>query len=291
MSGSGDTGRLTTEADEPGWEVDPDDEWGMAVLVSVGRQLKLRREAKGIRVVEFSKAVGYSDDMVYKIESGVRIPKPEYLDKADEVLEADGLVSAMWEDVKKVRYPKELRNLTRMEARVEHLLSYGNHNLHGLLQTSDYARALLKTRRPLLPDDRLEEAVTGRMARKAIFERSPAPQLSFVLEETVLRRPIGGMMVWREQLEHLLEMGKLRNVEIQVMPMDRWDHPGTGGRIQVLEFADGTAVGRMDDEFNNRPTDDLKHLMLLKMRYGIIRGEALTVRESRAFIERLLGET
>ncbi|MFM9446165.1 helix-turn-helix domain-containing protein [Streptomyces acidiscabies] len=291
MSGDGDAARPTTEADEAGWEVDPDDEWGLAVLVSVGRQLRLRREAKRMRVPEFAKAIGYSDDMVYKIEAGARIPKQVYLDRADRVLDAGGLVSAMWEDVEKVRYPKKVRNLARMEAKVEHLLSYGNHNLHGLLQTEDYARALLKTRRPLLPEDQLEKALAGRMGRKSIFDRTPPPQLSFILEETVLMRPIGGMMVWREQLEHLLEVGELRNVEIQVMPMDRWDHPGMGGRIQVLKFADGTAVGRMDDEFNGRPSDDPKHLMLLEMRYGIIRGEARTVQESRARIEQLLGET
>ncbi|MFM9607990.1 XRE family transcriptional regulator [Streptomyces sp. V2] len=291
MSGDGEAARPTTEADEAGWEVDPDDEWGLAVLVSVGRQLRLRREAKRMRVPEFAKAIGYSDDMVYKIEAGARIPKQVYLDRADRVLDAGGLVSAMWEDVEKVRYPKKVRDLARMEAKVEHLLSYGSHALHGLLQTADYARALLKTRHSQLSDDELEKALAGRMARKAIFERTPAPQLSFILEEMALRRPIGGMMVWRSQLEHLLEVGELRNVGIQVMPIDRWDHPGTGGRIQVLKFDDGTAVGRMDDEFYGRPTDDPKHLMVLEMRYGIIRGEARTVRESRVFIERLLGET
>ncbi len=54
----GDAGRLKTEADEPGWEVDPDDEWGVAVIATVGRQLKLRREAVGMRAADFGKAVG-----------------------------------------------------------------------------------------------------------------------------------------------------------------------------------------------------------------------------------------
>ena len=91
------------EADEPGWEVDPDDEWGIAVIATVGRQLRLRREAVGMRAADFGKAVGYGEDMVYKIESGKRIPRPEFLDTADGVLQADGLVSAMKEDVEKVR--------------------------------------------------------------------------------------------------------------------------------------------------------------------------------------------
>ncbi|WP_369390079.1 helix-turn-helix transcriptional regulator [Streptomyces sp. CG1] len=280
-----------SEEEEPGWEVDPDDEWGVAVIATVGRQLKLRREALGMSVADFGKAVGYGEDLVYKVEGGKRIPRPEYLDKADRVLKAGGLIAAMKEDVEKVRYPKRVRALAGLEAKAVELLSYGNHNLHGLLQTEEYASALLRTRRPVSPEDQLEQAVAARMARKAIYERSPAPELSFVLEETTLRRPVGGKMVLRKQLEHLLEVAQLRNVEIQVMPMDRWDHPGTGGRVQVLKFADGTAVGRMDDEFNGRPVDEPRQLRILELRYGIIRAEALTARESLAFIERMLGET
>ncbi|GHH30789.1 helix-turn-helix domain-containing protein [Streptomyces lanatus] len=285
------TVELKTEADEPGWEVDPDDEWGVAVIATVGRQLKLRREAVGMRAGDFGKAVGYGEDLVYKIEGGKRIPRQEYLDRADEVLGAGGLISATWEDVKKVRYPKVVRALGKLEAKAVELLSYGNHNLHGLLQTEEYAGALLRTRRPVLPEDELERAVAGRMDRQKIFQRSPAPELSFVLEEVTLRRPVGGKMVLRRQFEHLVELAQLPNVEIQVMPMDRWDHPGTGGRIQLLKFGDGTAVGRMDDEFGGRPVSEPKQLRILELRYGIIRAEALAARESLTFIERLLGET
>jgi transcriptional regulator with XRE-family HTH domain len=282
---------VNNEADEPGWEVDPDDDWGLAVLATVGRQLRLRREVVGMRVPDFAVAVGYGEDLVYKIEGGKRIPRPEYLDKAEEVLDADGLIAAMKEDVARVRYPKTVRALAKLEAKAVELLSYGNHNLHGLLQTEEFARALLKTRRPLLPQGELEQALAARMARKSIYQRSPAPELSFILEEVTLRRPVGGKMVLRRQLEHVLELAELQSVKIQVMPMDRWDHPGTGGRIQVLKFGDGTAVGRMDDEFNGRPVSEPKQLRILELSYGIIRAEAMTARESMAFIEQLLGET
>ncbi len=94
-SDDSDTGRLNSEADEPGWEVDPDDDWGVAVIATVGRQLRLRREAKGMRAAEFGEAVGYGECLVYKVEGGKRIPRAEYLDRADEVLKADGLLSAM----------------------------------------------------------------------------------------------------------------------------------------------------------------------------------------------------
>jgi transcriptional regulator with XRE-family HTH domain len=116
MSADGEAVQLRGEEDEPGWEVDPDDEWGVAVITTVGRQLKLRREAAGMRAAEFGRAIGYGEDMVYKIEGGKRIPRQEYLDMADEVLRAGGLIAATWEDVKKVRYPKRLRELAKLEA-------------------------------------------------------------------------------------------------------------------------------------------------------------------------------
>lgn len=131
----------------------------------------------------------------------------------------------------------------------------------------------------------------ARVERKSVFERSPAPVLSFVQEEAALRRRIGGTMVRRRQLEHLLEVAQLRNVTFQVMPTDTDAHPGVDGKIEVLKFADGTAVGRSDGAYGGRPTSDPKELRILELRYGIIRAQALTPGESLAFIEQVLGET
>ncbi|MEV6179628.1 helix-turn-helix transcriptional regulator [Streptomyces sp. NPDC052016] len=283
--------RLKGEADEPGWEVDPDDEWGVAVVATVGRQLKLRREAVGMRAAEFGAAVGYGEDLVYKIESGKRIPRPEYLDKADEVLGAGGLLSAMKKDVEKVQYPKKVRRIAELEAKAVELQLYDPLNIHGLLQTPEYGRGLLLMRRPAYTEAEVERFIAARVARKAIFERDPAPELSFVLEEWTLRRPLGGKQALRRQLEHLLETGQERSVELQVMPMDREEHAGVAGGIEVLKFEDGSAVGRSPAVANGRPVSEPKHLRILELRYGIIRAQALTPRESLAFIDRLLGET
>ncbi|CAM5584551.1 DNA-binding protein OS=Streptomyces glaucescens OX=1907 GN=SGLAU_20110 PE=4 SV=1 [Streptomyces glaucescens] len=291
MSVEADAGRLRTEADEPGWEVDPDDDWGVAVVATVGRQLRLRREAVGMRAAEFAAAVGYGEDLVCKIEGGKRIPRPEYLDRADEVLGADGLLSAMKEDVAKVRYPKKVRDLADLESKAVEIQLYDPLNIHGLLQTPDYARALLLMRRPAYTQDEVERFFAARMARKSVFDRDPAPELGFVLEEQTLRRPLGGRATLRRQLEHLLEAAKLRNVELQVMPTDRDEHAGLAGGIEVLKLNDGSAVGRSPAVANGRPVFDPKHLRILELRYGIIRAQALTPRESRVFIEELLGET
>ncbi|QKW09218.1 helix-turn-helix domain-containing protein [Streptomyces sp. NA04227] len=286
-----DSGRLNGEDDDPAWDVDPDDEWGLAVLETVGQQLKLHREAAGLRAGEFGALVGYGEDLVYKVEGGTRIPRPEYLDKAEERLRAGGLIRAMKEPVAKVQYPKKVRKIADLEAKAVEIGLYSNHNIHGLLQTEEHMRALMGVWLPTPTEAEVERAVAGRLSRSSLFEKSPAPSLSFVQEEVTLRRPVGGTMVRRRQLERLLELGKLPNVSIQVMPSDAEDHVGTGGLIEVLKFSDGTAVGRSDGAFNGRPVTTPKQLRILELRYNMIRTAALTPRESRALIERMLGET
>ncbi|MFF0085663.1 helix-turn-helix domain-containing protein [Streptomyces canus] len=279
------------ETVDPGWEVDPDDEWGVAVIATVGRQLKLRREAVGLRAAEFGEAVGYGEDLVYKIEGGKRIPRQEYLDRADEVLGAGGLIAATWEDVKKVRYPKKVRELAKLEAQAVEIGVYESNSVHGLLQTAEHARALFEAAQPPYSQDDVERMVVARLARQSVFDRDPAPSIHFVLEEAVVRRPVGGTMVWRQQLERLLEAGRLRSVTLQIMPTNSDAHPGLDGKIELLKFPDGTAVGRSDGAFNGRPITDPKQLRVLELRYGTIRAQALPPRESLAFVEQLLGET
>ncbi|GGX82894.1 hypothetical protein GCM10010510_29720 [Streptomyces anandii JCM 4720] len=177
-----------------------------------------------------------------------------------------------------------------MVSRLSGRPGHGVH-IHGLLQTPDYARALLSMRRPAYAAEEIERFITARVARKAIFERSPAPELSFVLDESTLRRPLGGKAVLRHQLEHLLEAGQRRIVELRVMPLEREEHAGADGGIEVLKFEDGSAVGRSPVVAYGRPVSDPRQLRILELRYGIVRAQALAPRESTAFIEQLLGDT
>ncbi|MEU8794790.1 helix-turn-helix transcriptional regulator [Streptomyces sp. NPDC048643] len=276
--------------DEPGWDVSPEDEIA-PVVEAAGRQVRLWREAAGMRVVELGQAIGYGEDLVRKVERGARIPRAEFLDRADGVLNAGGHIAAFKEDLERPRYPKKVRELKMLEERAVELVAYCDHNLHGLLQTEDYARSLFEMRQPAYSRDEVERAVAARMARRSIFDRDPAPALVFVQEEVTLRRPLGGRMVLRRQLERLLEVGQLRHVTIQVMPTDREEHAGMQGETQVLKFEDGMAVGRSEGAFNGRPVSEPRQLRILELRHGMIRAQALSPRESSALIEQVLGET
>ncbi|MFF5446832.1 helix-turn-helix domain-containing protein [Streptomyces sp. NPDC012888] len=277
--------------DEPGWEVDPEDEQGAAVVAAVGRQLRVWREAAGLRTAEFAARIGYGEDLVYKVESGKRIPRPEYLDKADEALQAGGRVSAMKRDMEQARYPKRVRDLAKMEAKAVEVGSYSVHTVHGLFQTEEHARALFEMRQPPYSRTEIQAFLAARMARKVVFDRDPAPSITLVQEEATLRRRIGGKMVWRRQLEHLAEVAEMRNIALQIMPLDVEIHAGMHGGIEILKFADGSAVGRSEGAFNGRPVSHARDLRILELRYGMIRAQALTPRESLSFIEHVLGET
>ncbi|MEU3348958.1 helix-turn-helix transcriptional regulator [Streptomyces sp. NPDC006700] len=267
-----------------------EDEEAEAVLRTVGRQIKMWREAAGLKQGELGAAIGYGDEMVSSVERGRRIPKPDFLDKADEVLGAGGKLSVMKADVERARYPKKVRDLAKLEGEAVELGAYAALHIHGLLQTPEYAEALYGMRRPAYTEDEIERHVAARMARKAVFERVPRPLITFVQEEVTLRRPFGGRMALRRQLEHLLEMSELRRVEIQVMPTDRDDHAAIMGSFRLLKLQGGKTLGHSEGQLHDRVITDPREAQILEMRYGMIRAQALAPRESRAFIEKMLGE-
>lgn len=269
-----------------------DDEEAGAVVRAVARQLKLWREAAGLTQAEFGRAIGYGEELVSSVERGRRIPRPEYLDAADEALAAGGRIAAMKEELAEVRYPKKVRDVKRLEAHAVEICSYNNSVIDGLLQTEEYARAVFSSRRPPYTEGQLEQQVAARMARQMIVGNTTArPLFSFVLCEATLRRLIGGKMVMREQLERLSEVARFRNVDLQILPLSREENSGLDGSFRLLKLRDGGAVGLSEAPLTSRVFSGPKETTALDMRYGIIRAQALTPRESLGLIEKLRGET
>ncbi|MGW2650863.1 helix-turn-helix domain-containing protein [Streptomyces sp. NPDC001393] len=274
------------------WDAGLEDDEAGAVMRTVSRQLKLWREAAGLTQAEFGTAIGYGEELVSSVERGRRIPRPEYLDAADEVLGAGGRIAAMKKDLAEVRYPKKVRDLKKLEAEAVELCAYNNSVVHGLLQTREYAQAVFSARRPPFTADELEQRLAARVARQEIIDTTTArPVFSFVQCESTLRRPIGGKMVMRGQLERLLQVAKFCNIDLQVLPLDREENSGLDGSFRLLRLKDGTTVGHIEVQPISRVIADPKEAQLLDMRYGIIRAQALSPRESMALIEKVLGET
>lgn len=255
-----------------------------------GRQMKLLREAAGLTQAELGAIVGYGEAQIAAVEQGRRIPKPEMVDAVDLAVGARGVLVAMKGEVERARYPSFFRKYAQLEAEATQLHAYENHVVKGLLQTEEYARAVFEMWRPLLDSDTVEQRVSARMDRQKLFSRRPAPLLSFVIEETALRRPLGGRVVLRGQLEQLLLFGHERNIEIQVMPTDREEHAGLAGAFTLLHIGDQRRMAYTEVQAESALHAEAKKVGAYESTYGVLRAQALTPRESLAFIKRLLGE-
>jgi transcriptional regulator with XRE-family HTH domain len=181
-----------------GWETDdgvgrrPEDEAGRGVVTAFGQTMKTLRVREGMEREEFGKRLGYSAATVASFEQGRRIPSPRTIERADEVLGAGGLLCLWKEQVERAQYPVFFQGMAALEKEAIELVAYDTLVVKGLLQTEEYMRALLAMRRPPLDQETIEQRVTARLARQDIFDRRPAPFLSFVLDESILHRPYGG---------------------------------------------------------------------------------------------------
>jgi len=266
-------------------------EHGTGVVAVFGRQLKRFRVRAGIERRDLGAVTGYAPSTVAAFEQGRRIPPDQFIDKADEVLDAGGVLREMKEEVRKAQYPPFFRDAAKLEAQAIELHAYDTHLVNGLLQTEDYARAVFSLRRPVLGEETIEQQVVARIARQEIFAKGDALLMSFVIEEAVLRRPIGGTGVLRGQLEQLLLLGQRRNMEIQVMPTKREEHAGLSGPFTLIETSEGRRIAYAEVQRSSNLYTERKSVRELEAQYGIIRAQALTPSESMTFIERLLVET
>nr|WP_330293826.1 helix-turn-helix transcriptional regulator [Streptomyces sp. NBC_00576] len=286
---------MTEDADQrPETPAEEDGTWGL--FTALGKMLKVLREREGLTQKQFGEMVGYGPDAISAMERGVRITRPELLKKADELLNAGGLLTQAIPEVEaamkkaRTRHPEWYRGYADMEAEAIELHHYCNHAVHGLLQTEDHAQAVFSKRRPFLSEQLIEKRMADRLDRQKVFDRWPAPIVSYVLEEVVLDRPIGGRPVHQEQLRRIVHLNNMRNVEIQVMPTRCEEHPCLGGAFNLLVPKSQGQVAYTEAQGYPRLITDPEEVRKIADRYGIMRAMALSPRESRSLIEKKLEE-
>lgn len=157
-----------------------------------------------------------------------------------------------------------------------------------MLQTEEYARTMFTIWCPRRTEEEIEQLVAARLARRAYFDRKPAPIASFVLEEALLQRPFGGAAVLRGQLEQLLLVGDNPNAEIQVMPTRVTDHACADGPFTLMTPQGGDQVAYLESQDSGQVITDREPVRGIAARYGILRAQALSPGESRRHIEKLL---
>ncbi|MFD5253325.1 helix-turn-helix domain-containing protein [Streptomyces bobili] len=266
------------------------------LFTALGKMLKLFRERKGLTQKEFGLLVGYGPDAISSMERGVRLIRPEVLEKADAHLEAGGVLAQAIPELReamsraRTRHPEWYRGYAALEAEAVELHFYANHAVHGLLQTPEHAHAVFAKRRPLLSEETIEQRVADRLTRQRLFERWPAPVISYVIEEVMLDRPIGGREVHSAQLRRLLDVSVMRSVEIQVMPTMLEEHPNLGSAFNLLTPKKHAQVAYTEAQGYPRLITDPEEVRKIAERYGIMRAMALSPRETRTLIEKKLEE-
>ncbi|MEV4516376.1 helix-turn-helix transcriptional regulator [Dactylosporangium sp. NPDC049525] len=134
--------------------------------------------------------------------------------------------------------PNWFQSYLGLEAAAALIRTYEVQFVPGLLQTKEYARAVVLLGHGRAKTDEIDRRVELRMARQQVLTRPDAPKLWVVVDEAALRRPIGGIDIMREQVDALLEANTLPNVRLQVIPFNAGGHAAAGGAFTILRFPD-----------------------------------------------------
>ena len=259
-------------------------------LKAFGEAHKAFRKRAGYTQEEYAPLIGYQPGTVASIEQGRRFPQRRYVDKAELVLDAFGVLKGVY---KHATREKGLASWFRQWAELEELAislyTFENRLVPGLLQTEDYARAIFSERVPVLTDSEIEAMVTARLERQPLLHERPNTSFSFIVEEHVLRRLTGEEAVMRAQIEHLLEATEPRNVEFQVLPTARGAHASMDGPIQLLETPENEWFAYSEGQENSQFIVKPQTISILHMRYAKLRSQALTPEDSRSLLERMRG--
>ncbi|HUK69676.1 MAG TPA: helix-turn-helix transcriptional regulator [Streptosporangiaceae bacterium] len=211
-----------------------------AVLAVFAEELKLARNAAGLTQEQLAVKIAYSTALVGAVETCRRVASRDFALRCDEVLGTGGVLGRLHRLVAGHAYPSWFRPFVELEAGATSLRSWEPLLVPGLLQIEHYATAVLRAARPADPDDRVQQDVGARMERQAVLASDEPPMLWTVLDESVLRRPIGGPQVMYAQLAYLAEAAEQPKIMIQVMPLGVGAHTGLTGGFVIATFRDGT---------------------------------------------------
>jgi hypothetical protein len=181
------------------------------------------------------------------------------------------------------RLPKQVLTLIDHEDKAIAISEFQAMLVPGLLQTGDYARAVI-SHNVNVPAEEVEERVAARLARQSLFSRERPAQFTFYLHEALLRLPIGGPAVMSDQLHHLLRMSVRSYVTLRVLPTSLGAHAGLSGPFTLMEFSDFRPVVYLDSEtsslFLEKPEEAAAYRRIL----GVLAGTVLDEGQSRELI-------
>ncbi|MGV9276438.1 helix-turn-helix domain-containing protein [Streptomyces griseosporeus] len=250
-----------------------------------GELLRHYREAAFLTQEALAKAIPCDRSLVARVESATRVPQEPFAKKADEVLGTGGVLHRLWGRIDwypQVEHPDWFERRARMDAEAVAVRAYQTQVIPGLLQTQDYATALFSRR--IVKAVEVEERVRARLSRQQRFYADGGPFYLVVLDEACLRHMVGSPAVMRAQCEHLLSVGRLPNIRIQVAPLGRpeIDRPDTS--LSLITLPDGHQWVYSESLDRGHFSDDPAVFTHHSRTYDVLRADALSAPESAALI-------
>lgn len=261
-------------------------------LRTFGVVLKALREESGLTQEEFARRVRYSAAYVAKIEQGKRFPPADLPARAEEVLGPVALkvlTAAAKSLTRRAGLASWFRQWARVEEEALSLYAYECRAVPGLLQPEGYVRAVFERRLPPVSEEQIEREVTARLDRQQLVSTMENTAFSFVIEQSILERRMGGPEVTRQVIDRLLDVGRRRNVEIQIMPTLQEDHCGIDGQMYLAETPTHRWMGYTEGQRSSTLISAPKDVSVLLQRYGKLRSQALDCRATVKLLEQMRG--
>ncbi|WP_029535884.1 helix-turn-helix domain-containing protein [Saccharopolyspora spinosa] len=272
----------------------------------LGSELRRLRESAGRTHREVAAHLDCSQGKISQIELGrvpvrtsdVRLMAEFYGATSDQLsalvdLAQDSKQRGWWQQYPSTAQRPGLQTYLGLETSAKAVSCYGADPLPELLQTAEYSRALLTAGAQVYDPDELQERLAVISTRQQRLLGENPLELWAVLDESALRRAVGGPGVMRQQLEHLVLLGYRRNVTIQVLPFRSGGHPLMGDRIAVFSFPDDAdpQVVHLGDSVNSRFLDKAEDTADYLKSFEQVCTQALNPKDSSAFISAIADES
>ncbi|MFJ9180470.1 helix-turn-helix transcriptional regulator [Streptomyces sp. NPDC102360] len=252
---------------------------GASRLDYYGFELRRRREEAGLKLGQLGDCVFCTGSLIGQIECAKKVPTRDFSERVDAALGTDGFFSGLVGLVLRSQLPTWFQAYAELEARATYISTFQCQLVYGLLQTEEYARAVLSAE----DHGSLEVAVAARMERQLILQRPEPPALWVVLDESVLHREIGGPDVMRRQLARLLDCR-----ELQVLPFASGQHAGMMGTFTLLRFDGDPDLYYSASYTAGHMTANPQVIRERSVGYARLQADALSPRESAALIIRVM---
>ncbi|MFG2370105.1 helix-turn-helix domain-containing protein [Streptomyces sp. NPDC048504] len=251
-----------------------------------GYECRRLREAASLTLEGLGKILYCTGSLIGQIETAQKVPTRNFAERLDAAFMTDGSFTRMIGMVLRSQLPKWFQPYAEMEAKASFISTYQCQVVYGLLQTPEYAAAVLAVDYP----DKIEEMVAARMERQRILEKKQPPAVWVVLDEAVLLREIGGREVMRKQLARLVSFRENPWVNIQVLPFSAGAHAATMGSFNLLRLDDDPDIYYSDGYDQGHMTANPEVIRERSVGYARLQATALSVEDSADLIARVMEE-